>query len=83
MKDYFGQKYYSEEDMARELGVCVRTLRNRRYKGAGHPPYKIFEGNAIYPVEAYQAWFLALPLKREVSAETQLGTSSRQRRKAS
>jgi hypothetical protein len=47
------ESYYTEQEMARLLGISVRTLRNRHCSGKNHPPKT---PERLYPKDEFDKW---------------------------
>lgn len=50
--------YYSDPDLAREMGVKTRTTKSWRDKRTG-PPVTYIAGKPYYRIEAVRQWLLA------------------------
>lgn len=58
---------YTLEEMAKMLGITVKTLRNRCYDGVNHPPYTNLKHARPFPKEGYKRW-QASNLKHAIKA---------------
>jgi len=57
MKSRYGfSDFYSEDEMARFLGVTVETLRKRRCAGKNHPPFVSIGNGVVFPKDEFDRW---------------------------
>lgn len=58
---------YTLDEMAKMLGITVKTLKNRCYDGVNHPPYTDLTHARPFPKAEYQRWCQS-KLKRAVQS---------------
>lgn len=74
------KRFYTENEMAEMLGLKKATLQNKRYLGAGHPPYKRINGLVLYPVKEVEDWLNGFETRWELAVERVSAPSKQQKR---
>jgi hypothetical protein len=63
------KRFYTEDEMAGIMCIQRVTLQNKRYAGAGHPPYKKINGMVLYPIKDADQWLDGFETRRELAEE--------------
>jgi hypothetical protein len=58
---------YTLEEMAKMLGITVRTLQNRCYSGVNHPPFTSLKHARPFPKNEYVRWCQTM-MKRPIKS---------------
>lgn len=60
--------YFTEAEVCEVLGIKLVTMKSRRSRGDGFPPFVKIGRKILYPKEEFSKWIKNQVVQREISA---------------